>query len=282
MKSFLGKLALIAGIGGAGIGIADAQTFFASRNENLVRFDLMGNASVFTLSDEIHSMEFDDSGTLWATSRDETTPGQFWTLYRIDNPFGTPTLTTFQSTVEGVTPSIAWVNGELWGIQIDTASQLQKLVKINTVTGSLTPIGATGNTGVTGGGVEFDPQSQRMWATNHGPGGIESIDWNLSGGPDPTGTFIGGGFASPNNNIRSSGLAYYEPTDVLYGLLTDRGAQTPELYSINTVTGSATQVFDLVPYLGSGAGGSGLAVIPEPGTLAGVGLILVGLIGRRR
>lgn len=279
MKSFLGRLALVAAVGGTFGGVASAQDFFASRNDSLLRFDLIGGASLFTLSDTIHSMEFDSGGTLWATSRDESSPG-FWTLYQISDPFGTPTLTTINTGIAGVTPSIAWVNGELWGIQTDTGP-IQRLVKIDTGTGALTPIGATGETGIAGGGVEFDPATQKMYATNHLPGSLAEIDWDLTGGPDPTGTAIGA-FAAPNNNIRSSGLAYYEPTDVLYGLLVDRGGLTPSLYSIDIGTGVETELLDLTAWLGSGAGGTGLAVIPEPGTLAGVALVLLGLVGRRR
>ncbi len=278
MKSFLSfrALALAAVVAAS----ASAQTFFVSRDASLLRTDL-SNFNTFTLSDNIHAMDFDDNGVLWATSRDDNELGK-WELYTIDDPYGTPTLNLVANNIEGVTPSIAWIGGTLYGLQaFDSGSGFfSRLVTINTATGSLTAIGATGDTSISGGGVEYDPATGAMYALNHNPGSLNTLDWTLSSNADPAATLVGA--FSGETNIRSSGLGHLDATGQLYATITDRSTLTPALYSVDKSDGTLSQMIDLTPYLGVGAGGSGIAVIPEPSSILLVLGGLGALIGRRR
>ncbi len=241
-------------------GVANAQLFFASHDDTLVRTDLTTFDS-FTLSDTIHSLEFDDQGVLWATSRDSF--GGFWRLYHVDDPFGTPTLSLVTGGLTDVVPSIAWVGDTLYGVRIGPANTNQ-LVTIDVGTGALTSVGVTGETGGSGGGIEYDPTTGNMYMTKHDVAGLTQLDWTLSFGSEPTATSIGD-FGTPRR-VRSSGLACRDATGQLYALLTERVTLTPKLYEIDKVTGAATVLTDLTATLGAGDGGNGLAVAEIPTT----------------
>lgn len=263
----LGGLALLAASAFA------QQTFFASANDRLVRTDL-STTSVFTLSAQIHSLEFGPDGTLWATARRDDDGDGSWTLYTVADPFGTPTLSMVADGLEGPVPSLAFVGNTLYGLRIDSAAD-EKLVTINTVTGMTTPVGATGEIGKKSGGLEFDPTTGNMYALDHNTPGLYTVDYTLSMGVDPMLTLVGN--FGIDGEIRSSGMALDDATGQLFTLFTLRGDLSPRLYEVNKVTGAVTQIADLSApdLLGHGAGGTGLAVIPEPGS---IGLLVLGSV----
>lgn len=249
------------------------QTFFASANDRLVRTDL-NTFDTFTLSAQIHSLEFGPDGTLWATSRRDDDQDGSWTLYKVDDPFGTPTLNMVADGLEGPVPSLAFVGNTLYGLRIDSASD-EKLVTINTSTGMTTPVGATGEIGKKSGALEYDPTTGNMYALDHNNPGLYTIDYTLSMGPDPAATLVGN--FGIDGEIRSSGMAIDDGTGEAFVLFTLRGELAPRLYEVNKTTGAINEIADLSSpdLLGHGAGGTGLAVIPEPGS---IGLLVLGSV----
>lgn len=258
-----------------------AEIFFAASNDRLVRTDLSTTVA-FDLSASIHSLEFDANGTLWATSRSDGGDGT-WDLYRVDDPYGTPTLTLVTPNLSQATPAIAFDGSTLYGLEIISLTR-QDLVTIDTGTGASAIVGATGDITILGGGMDLDTDAGVMYALNHLDSTLHTLDYTLSGGPDPSPTLIGGLYgAATDRALRSSDLAVNDATGALYGLLVERGPLEPGIHSIDPITGEATLLLDLSDpaLLGVGAGGTGLAVIPEPGSLALIALGSFALLRRR-
>lgn len=278
MKRF--ALTLVTGLALAGS--ASAQTFFAANNDRLVRTDL-NTYDTFTLSADIHSLDWDTHGNLWATSRAPNQDG-FWNLYRVEDPFGTPSLQLVNSMLPGAVPAISWIGDTLYGLQTISETR-QNLVTIDVGSGNTSIIGATGNTGITGGGMDYDSSTGTMYAIRHFVGGLQTLDFTLSGGPDPSAAPVGNFFGAESTlDLRSSDLAVLDGVGSLYGLLVERDTLHPILYSIDKGSGLATEIVDLsaANLLGFGPGGTALAVIPEPSSIALlIGGLASALIRRR-
>lgn len=261
---------------------AGAQTFFAANNDRLVRTDL--NAyDVFTLDADIHSLDWDNSGNLWATSRAPNSEG-FWNLYRVSDPFGTPTLDLVSDMLPGAVPAISWVGETLYGVQTLSAS-LQHLVTIDTGSGATSIVGATGDTGITGGGMDYDASTGQMFAIKHSVGSLQTLDFLLANGPEPAASLVGNFFGPASTlDLRSSDLAVLDFDGSLYGVLVERDTLEPILYSLDKQSGLATELVNLsaANLLGLGPGGTALAVIPEPTSLSLLIGGLVSLFIRRR
>lgn len=253
--------------------VSAQQTFFATSNETLVRTDLTTSA-VFTLGDQIHSLEFGPDGTMWATSRRDNDGDGAWTLYQIADPFGTPSLVLIADNLPGPTPSIAFVGSTLYGLRV-MSDGTEQLMTLDEVTGAGTIVGATGNIGIDSGGLEYDASSGLMYALDHDSPSLHTLDYSLSMGVDPSATLVGSFGLS--GMIRSSGLGHDDGTGQLFTLITMRGELAPRLYEVDKSDGSLTLVMDLSDpsLLGIGAGGTGLAVVPEPSSL---GLLVLGSV----
>lgn len=278
MRRLLGSLVLGLALAPAA---SAAEIIFAASNDRLVRTDLSTTVA-FDLSAAIHSLEFDASGTLWATSRSDGGDGA-WDLYRVDDPYGTPTLSLVTPNLPNATPAIAFDGATLYGLEIISLTE-QHLVTIDPGTGATLVVGATGDITILGGGMDLDTDAGVMYSLNHSDATLHTLDYTLSGGPDPSPTLIGGLFgAAVDRSLRSSDLAVNDANGALYGLLVERGPLEPILYTIDLLTGEATEILNLSDpsLLGVGAGGTAIAVIPEPGSLALLALGGLALVRRR-
>jgi hypothetical protein len=250
-----------------------------------VLFRIQGaQIDMFTLSDDLTGLDFDENGVLWALGVDHANTNGFNELYTIDDPLGTPSLSLVSDGLSYPTTSIEWVGNTLYGIQDNYPSGNNHLVTINPLTGVETPVGNTGDTGITPthvGGITLE--NGTMWALwSEDPGALYTLDWTLTGGPEPTGTLVTGTDAS--TWIVTSGLDHDPETGELWGMLKTAGTDISDLYigiyRIDKVTGDLTLEYDLSS-LTAVRGATGFAFVPEPGTLA---LLAVGglVVLRRR
>ncbi|MFQ5428886.1 MAG: PEP-CTERM sorting domain-containing protein [Phycisphaerae bacterium] len=267
----------LAGIATLNVFSSNAQAgpiIFTSSNEALFRID-GGTTQVFTLSQPVTSMSFDPSGTLWATAPNDSDGDSFFELYKILDPFGTPSLSLVSDGLPLNTVSIEWVGNTLYGVQA-TGPVTTRLVTIDPLNGASTLVGATGAIGANTGGSAVDQNLGIMYGTDHGnPGNLVTIDFQLSGGPDPSATIVG----SANASLGTTGLDFWEPTNTLYAMVTEiGGASNIGLYTANTATGAFTLQQDLSGFTAI-RGSAAIAVIPEPAT---VGLIVLGVCILRR
>lgn len=265
---------------GAPTGASAAPVIFASQDNVLFRINGM-TIDTFTLSDHVTGLDFDAGGNLWAIGLDAASPNGFQEVYRINDPFGTPTLQLVSDGLTRNTPSIEWVGNTLYAVQGENFDPPSMLVTLNPNTGAVTPVGATGQTGA-------DPNhfqgitlvGPTMWAiSTDNPGTLQTIDWNLSGGPDPTATFVapmGTGF-----NTVTSGLDHDPETGDLWAMIRHGVSDEIGVFTIDEVTGNITEQYDLSA-LTLVRGASGIALIPEPATLVLLALGGVSLARRRR
>lgn len=246
----------------AGPGIAVAEPFiFASQENILFRIDTATNTiEQFDLGASITALTFDSQGRLWATDPDDPDSDGSFAIYRVHDPFGAPFVSLVSDGLSENTASIEWVNSVLYGAQGDAPRVTSRLVTIDPTTGAETPVGITGETGVEQiGGLAFDDLSSTMFALGNVGGKLYTLDWDLSDGPEPTGTFIGDIGFDPI----TSGLAFWEPTQTLYAMTRNQSTDEIGVYTLNTSTGEATLLYDLSG-LTTVRGASGIAVIPAP------------------
>ena len=156
--------------------------------------------------------------------------------------------------------------GLLYSIDIDDGNKLKSM----TPTGTITTIGT--GAGIGGRGMAYDDANDILYAT--GGGSLYTV--STSGG---AATLIGAmGLGITGNRI---GLAYDEDTNTLYA----NSGDTQSLYTLNVGTGAAVLVG--LNNVGNAvvdglAWYSGPDVIPEPTTLALLGLGLAAVARRRR
>lgn len=253
---------------------------FASSNEVLFRINADTLAfDMFTMSDAITALSFDQNGQLWATSPDDLDSDTFFDVYRINDPFGTPTLAPVSDGLTLKTPSIDWVGGTLYGLQTyDTGSGLgSKLVTLDPNTGNATNVGATGATGLVSGSIAVDMDTNTMYSIDHVDNNLYTLDWQLINGPDPSATVIGQVGRNPVN----TGLDYFG--DTLYAMSMDNVGGNFEIgvYTVDTLTGAYTLLIDLSNETAV-RGSQSIAVIPEPTTFCLLGLGGLAIAIRRR
>ncbi|HMS57020.1 MAG TPA: PEP-CTERM sorting domain-containing protein [Fimbriimonadaceae bacterium] len=187
-----------------------------------------------------------------------------WAMYRLDDPFGAATLTQIGSLNKGI-GSLTFANGRMYGVD-DSLSAL-RIYELDLTTGNAITTYNTGVTASGGGGLAFDDVSGLFYLTDYNANRLYS--WTPAAGA----TLIGPlGFAFSNN-----GLEFFE--GALYGgFRQDTGTSTMRLGSISTTTGAFTTMTTISGITGSG---TGFVVVPEPGTLAALGLAAL-VFGARR
>jgi hypothetical protein len=263
-------------------GAQGAPVIFASQENTLFRINGI-TVDVFTLSDDITALDFDDSGNLWAMGLDHGNLNGSFEVYRINDPFGTPSLALVSDGLSRQTTSIEWSGSTLYGTQGVGPDPGETLSTIDPNTGALTPVGATGATGPAASGYPgITIESGTMWGVYPGnPGKLSTIDWTLSGGPDPTATMVAT-FATGFNTV-TAGLDHDPATGDLWAMLKYNVAGTEHIgvFTVDKVTGNIAEQYDLSG-LTAERGASGLAIVPEPATLALLALGAMSIACRRR
>jgi hypothetical protein len=284
-KLSLSQKTLILSIGACLVAVTGARgapVIFASQENVLFRISGI-TVDVFTLSDDVTALDFDDSGNLWAMGLDQTHQNGAFEVYRIANPFGTPTLQLVSDGVPRQTTSIEWSGGTLYGTQGVTPDPGETLSTIDPLTGALTPVGATGSTGPAASGYPgITIESGTMWGVYPAnPGTLATIDWTLGGGPDPTATTVAT-FATGYNTV-TAGLDHDPETGDLWAMLkySVGGPERIGVFTVDKVTGDITEQYDLSALTGE-RGASGIALIPEPATLALLALGAMSITRHRR
>lgn len=255
---------------------------FAVQDDVLFRID-GSNVGRFFLEDKLTALDFDDSGVLWGVGVDDNNNDLF-ELYRVDDPFGTPSLSLVNENIDRRTESIVWVGSTLYAIQGSNLDSPQSLVTLNSSTGAATPVGLTGNTGINPeqvGGIAI--KDGIMYALNNRlPGELYSIDWTLANGNDPTGTFLTA--TSPASLfVVTDGLDNDPNGGSLWAMIRKGNIIGSDVgvYRLDEITGQLNLVLDLSG-LTDVRGASGLAVIPEPATLVLLVFGSMALVARRR
>lgn len=259
-------------VAAARLSVAQPVQFLATDGNRLYRGDLAGNVQPFvTLSADIQSLTRVPegygvpgavAGDIIATAADATSGA--WRVFRLDDPFGTPTLTQIGSTSFSI-GSLAFSPQGLFGVN-GSASPMRvsslSMVDFSTVQNFSTGINVAG-----GGGIASAPGSSQFYLTD------ATNDRLMAWSPGGTAVAVGGvGFAFSNN-----GLEYLNGQ--LYGAL--RRDSQPTQMSVGTFnlsTGAFTTATTITGILGNG---TGFVTIPSPGAAAVLGLGSL-LASRRR
>ena len=256
----------------AAVAAAQPVQFLATDGNRLYRGDMLGNVQPFvTLSvavqsltrvPEGYSVPGAVAGDIIATAADAT--GGAWRVYRLDDPFGTPTLTQIGSTSFGV-GSLAFsplglfaVNDSLAPMRVTSLS----MVDFSSVQNYTTGLNVAG-----GGGIASAPGSSQFYLTDYTNNRL--MTWS----PGGSATAVGGvGFGFANN-----GLEYLNGQ--LYGALRrDTPGSQMSVGTFDLSTGVFTTATTITGILGNG---TGFVTIPTPGAAALLGLCGA-LAGRRR
>lgn len=253
-----------------------APIFLASQDATLYRTDGIVTET-FALGDDIVGMAVAEDGTIWATSRSDDDGDGLYELYTLTDPLGpNPSLTFWGDFLEGPTPTLSVIQGTLYGYQKIPGQSLAKGQLVTIDTGAMTQgtVGATGRIGVATAGTGYDPVNDILYAISSRPtGGLYTVDYGLTSGPDPTATFVGPMLARTANH----GAEFFD--DTLYAAVQYAGGGPMALGWVDTDTG----VFNETMILGPPSGGEiALAVVPEPTAITLLGLGGLALLRRRR
>ena len=257
----------------AGTAWAQPVQFLATDGNRLYRGDLAGNVQPFvtlpvdvqslTRVPEGYSVAGAAAGDIIATAADAT--AGVWRVYRLDDPFGAPTLTQIGSTTFSV-GSLAFSPQGLFAVNA-SASPLRvssvSMTDFSTIQHYTTGISIAG-----GGGIAAAHGSSQFYltdATNH-----RLLSWS----PGGVATTVGAvGFGFSNN-----GLEYLNGQ--LYGALRlDSPGTQMRVGTFNLSTGAFTSATTITGILGNG---TGFVTIPVPGTAAVLALGGLAVTRRRR
>lgn len=249
---------------------AQPVQFLATDGNRLYRGDLTGNVQPFvTLSADIqsltrvpegYSVAGASAGDIIATAVDATA-GAF-RVYRLDDPFGTATLTQIGSTSFSV-GSLAFSPQGLFAVNgLNSPMRVSRLSTsdFSTLT-TYTP-----GIGVAGGGIAYAPGGSQFYLTN------SSNNMLMAWSPGGSATNVGSvGFGFSNN-----GLEFLNGR--LYGALRrDTPSTQMSVGTFDLSTGAFTSATTITGILGNG---TGFVTIPSPGAAAV--LSLGGLLAARR
>lgn len=250
--------------------------FLATQGRMLYRSDGITSES-FMLGDDVTAMAVADDGTVWATSRSDNDSDGLFELYQLSDPLGpSPSLTLWGDFLEGMTPTLSFIDGVLYGHQQIIGQPLTdgRLVGIDQPTRSQRTIGETGLIGIPTAGMGYDSDNDILYAIAGRPDGyLYTVDYNLFGGADPSATMVGD---LGVNNMRNHGAEFYDGT--LYAAIQYFDGPLA-IGSVDTVSGDFTQTMILAP---PSTRPVGFAVLPEPSCLFLLGLGSIALLRHRR
>jgi len=256
-------------------GATAEPVFFATQGTTLFRVS-DGGVDSFTLSDVITALSVAPDGTFWGTSFTDDDGDGLRELYTLANPFGdSPALVLQGDFLEENTPSITFIDSMMYGFQKDPDAPPETgvLVTIDPDGQTQALVGDTGSTGIAPGGSAYDPVNDVLYAmVKHGDGQLFTVDYDLEGGTDPTGTSLGSFDLAFGNN----GAEYYDGLLYMVSQLSGDGPLSLGVIAPDTVT--YTELLQFGP---PAAEPIGLAVIPEPATLLLLGLGACALARRR-
>ncbi len=269
-----GWLIGLTALGASGValaGVPNDPLFLATQGDTLYRFGLAGAVQSFTLNDTVIAMAEAPNGVIYAVSEKPGAGAQGAELYRLDNAFGAaPTLTLLDDDLTRLYPSITFIGNELYGFN----NLEDTLVEIDLGTFNETPVGATGATGLQAvGGSGYDAGGDVLYAMEglSAPENLFTVDYSLTGGPDPTATLVG-----PLGHASLSLGGEFHDGDLW---LATNNADTGffELGRVNTATGFFTADRTIAGALQIN---TSLIAVPTPGSLGA--LSIAGLCAMRR
>lgn len=253
--------------------LASPINFLATDGAVLYRADSSGaNLGTVTMGAQVQSLTrlplgFSlpgaSGGDIIACARNATS-GRY-SLYRLDDPFGTATLVSIGSTVTGI-GSLVFANSEMWGVE-DSLNPM-RIYKLDPLTGNSLGFYNLGVAASGGGGLAYSQSENKFYFTDATNNRLYS--WIPGGSP----TLIGSiGFGFSNNGIEFL-------NGVLYGALRrDSPGNQMSLGYFNTNTGAFTTQATLTGIAGNG---TGFVAVPEPGSMLALGMGVITLLRRKR
>lgn len=263
----IGAALLLANAVAASAGVIQ---FLATDGNRLYRGDLSGNVEPFitltapvqslTRVPEGYSTAGANAGDIIATAADPTN-GQ-WRVFRLDDPFGTPTLTQIGTTNFGV-GSIAFAPSGIYAVN-DSANPL-RVSRLSAADFSVQQNLSTGVSISGGGGIAHDPAANTFYLTD--ATGNRLLRWAPGGNATAVGP-TGVGFSN-------NGLEFLNGS--LYGALRlDSAGTQMRVGTFDTHTGAFTHSVTITGIQGNG---TGFVTIPTP---SAAGALALGTLTLRR
>lgn len=239
-------------------------TFYAFQENTLHRVNADSSVDQFTLSNTMISSSVNSAGEIVGIEARGASP---YDTFRLDNPLGTPSLTSTGSVASPVN-SIAFVGNRAFGF--DNFS----LDFVELDPNTLTQINNFGNLGFPGAvGMGYDAVNDVLYGVNRANDELWSIDYNTG-----TASLIG----SLGVDIQNGGAEFYD--GVLY--LANQNLDTGffEIGTIDVTTGAYSTMMQLGSFTDPNVASElvSLSIIPAPGGFAVLGLAGLAVTRRRR
>jgi MYXO-CTERM domain-containing protein len=257
------RLVLVA-VAGVAAGASAQPVFFATANDTLYRFSLGGPIDEFQLSDRIMSLAVNPDGDIVGYGPD-INGNQARNSFRLDNPFGSPSLSLLSDQITSQRPTLTFVGDEGY-----TVGDIDVLRTVDSVL--LEDTGVVGNLGLPtdSNGSGYDAVNDVFYLINGTNDALYTVNYS-----NAATTLVG----SLGLDYHFGGAEFFEGT--LYALIEDTSRQELVLGSIDTSSGAFTPLQSIASYDPNQNNYIGLAVVPTPSSLA---LLSLGALaaGRRR
>jgi hypothetical protein len=264
MSNRTALLAAMAGLASAA-GFVQAQpTFFVFQNEIAHRFTLNGSIDTFAVSDRLMGSALAPDGVIRGTSALPDSGG--WNAYALNDPFGTPSLSTISTTNTGPFAFVTYVGNTAY-----STNSAGELLIMDPVT--LAQQSVVGNMGIGGlnVGAGYDAATDTFYMINKDTNSLYTVDYT-----NATPTLVGNlGFDWFN-----AGAEFFNGK--LYAAVQQISSGELLLGTVDTSTGAFDTIRTVALFDPNGNPMQvSLAIIPAPATLALAGLGGL-LVARRR